>query len=146
MDVLRDIITALLQDKPLSNRAIANRVGCERRRVARYRRLLNGQGLTLAHLDGLDGRVLSRLLNRRARAPRRTPPDFRSLISAYPGASSRFLYSCYIEDTRAHGGHALRRSRFNEARSRFEAAQRARRHALAGERPHPVVPFPRPRS
>jgi hypothetical protein len=134
LDVLRKLIDCLLDSKPLSNAAIAKRIGCERRRVGRYRKLLKQFGLSAADLNDFTGRDLDRLFNTRARARAHRQPDFTALSCAYPGATARFCYEQYRDETLAARGSAMSYPQFNRERRHHEAMERARELVAQAER------------
>lgn len=103
-------IIALLSDYPSwSNAAIARRVGCEQRRVRRYRRVVLECGQPLEELRRLSPSELRTVLNER---PSRTPPDFARLREEFPHASGRGLWRRYVTEALTAGQRPLSRSHF----------------------------------
>lgn len=103
-------IVALLCDHPAwSNSAIARRLGCEQRRVRRYRRVLKECEQPVDELRRLGPSELRTLLNER---PSRPTPDFERLRDDLPHASGRALWRRYAADAHAAGEKPLSRSHF----------------------------------
>jgi hypothetical protein len=87
-------IIALLIERPhWSNSAIARRVGCEQRRVRRYRRRLEECGAGEDELRALDAVSVRALLNARQR---KDTPDFPALLAAHPHATGRALWRAHV--------------------------------------------------
>lgn len=97
METLELLIRLLLESPRKTNAAIARLVGCDRRRVRRYRRLLAKSKLTADDLDGCDAQTLNALFNSRTPARKYAVPDFDALEATHPGRSGRFQWKQYCD-------------------------------------------------
>lgn len=95
METLELLIHLLLESPRRTNAAIARAVGCDRRRVRRYRRLLAKSKLTAGDLAGCDGQTLYSLFNSRTPSKKYAVPDFDDLEASHPGRSGRFQWKSY---------------------------------------------------
>lgn len=94
MDFSEPIVALLLERPHWPNAAIARRVGCEQRRVRRYRRRVAECGVAPDDIAELDAISVRALLNAR---PMKGVPDFAALLMAHPGASGRTLWRAYVQ-------------------------------------------------
>lgn len=95
METLELLIRLLLESPRKTNAAIARLVGCDRRRVRRYRRLLAKSKLTADDLDGCDAQTLYALFNSRTPSKKYAVPDFEALEEAHASRSGRFQWKQY---------------------------------------------------
>lgn len=98
METLELLIRLLLESPRKTNAAIARLVGCDRRRVRRYRRLLAASKLTANDLAGCDGQTLYSLFNSRTPSKKYAVPDFDDLEASHPGRSGRFQWKKYCAE------------------------------------------------
>lgn len=98
METLELLIRLLLESPRKTNAAIARLVGCDRRRVRRYRRLLAKSKLSADDLAGCDGQTLYALFNSRTPAKKYAVPDFDALEATHPGRSGRFHWNKYCAE------------------------------------------------
>lgn len=101
METLELLIRLLLESPRRTNAAIARLVGCDRRRVRRYRRLLAKSKLTADDLDGCDAQTLYALFNSRTPSKKYAVPDFDALEEGHPGKSGRFHWKRYCAEAAA---------------------------------------------
>jgi len=109
VDPIVAIVRLLLDQPDWSNTAIAARVGCEQRRVRRYRRMLAASPANPATLKDYDAPELRAYLHRR---PLMALPDFAALRRAHPGVSQRALWRAYAAQQKEAGERAMSRSNF----------------------------------
>ncbi len=95
LDNFELLIHLLLHNPRETNAAIARTVGCGRRRVRRYRRLLAASNLTAEDLAGCDAQTLNALFNMRTPVTTYAVPDFVALESALPDRSGRAHWRAY---------------------------------------------------
>jgi hypothetical protein len=93
MDYSAQIVALLLERPHWSNSAIARRVGCEQRRVRRYRRRLAECGERPDDIRELDPTATRALLNARQK---KYTPDFARLREMLPHATGRALWRAYV--------------------------------------------------
>jgi hypothetical protein len=97
----------LLVERPhWPNALIARRVGCDRRRVRRYRRIILSAAAAdndfePRTLQGCDAATLNRFFNFRektGRSPQYAPPDFQALELRHPGKDGLSLWNVYAAE------------------------------------------------
>lgn len=109
MDYSGSIVALLCENPSWSSTAVARRLGCEQRRVRRYRRLLKAYEQPLAELRRLPPPELRAMLNVR---PSRPAPDFNRLRDDFPHLTSRPLWRRYVEGALAQGQRPVSYSHF----------------------------------
>lgn len=115
MECIRPIATLIVERPKWSNTVIANRFGCDRRRVRRYRQLLKGADPSA--VVACDPDVLRDVLNARPGARQRyTPPDFAQLERDHPGATGRKAWRAYAAHERERGALPMGYSQFMRLR------------------------------
>lgn len=111
MHRLPRLIDLILANPTSSDRRVADMVGCDPRRVRRYRRLvahaLDIKWATPEDLRGCPRGALNRFFNPRRRRRRHATPDYRALIAANPDANGRALWQTYVAQQRAAGLGAM---------------------------------------
>lgn len=120
MGALKNLIDALLTQPELSNQQIADRVGCDRRRVRRYRKLVRTFDLTAADVAGCDSDTLWRAFNHRPVRYTHAEPSFDALKDKLPTASAQAWWKIYAAQQAQAGRAALSYAQFVRRKQRWE--------------------------
>lgn len=117
MDALVKMTQLLLNHPELPNTVIARHVGCDRRRVRRYRRLIDSdRAAAVEHLEGCNGEKLNAIFNPPAITRRYAPPDFDRLEKQLPDASGRVRWRAYVSEQALSQVPAMSYSQFMRCR------------------------------
>ena len=113
MERIQPIVRLLLECPEWSNTSIARQVGCDRRRVRRYRDLLAATDLAPEVVAECDAATLHQFFNARRSPPRRhDPPDFTQLRRRHPETSGRELWRTYIAEQEKAGAGPMSYAQF----------------------------------
>lgn len=117
MQRLVPMVQLLIQRPHWPNALIARKVGCDRRRVRRYRRIIAASDLVPDYLYGCDAITLNALFNLRQPPPRKhVMPDFQGLEQRHPGATGLALWRAYLAEQAVSGLPAMSYSQFQRSR------------------------------
>jgi hypothetical protein len=109
MDYSTRIVALLIERPHWSNSALARLVGCEQRRVRRYRRRLAECRAPLAEVESMDAISVRTLLNER---PSKPLPNFVELRAAHPYSTGRGLWRAYVDQHPVDEGAPISYSHF----------------------------------
>lgn len=110
--LLQNILLEMAQGR--GNAAVARSVGCDRRTVRRYRRLVRTLDVGLADLATWPPGLTHQMLN--TRVPIYSEPDFEGLSREFPSTTARFRFERYRERMEASGSPSMSEAQFNRLR------------------------------
>lgn len=122
-EVAGRVVRLILDNRHWSNQRIADHVGCDRRCVRRYRRLIEEACITKGMLDGLDSRSIWAFFNRPSHV-NRDAELFERLAQQHPRTTMAYRWRIYRDEQNAAGEPAISQPHFRRRVREYEAIRR----------------------